>query len=279
MQIKQRQDIWKAGIVFGIALFILNSAIFVWLGRVNADEGWYLYASKLVYAGYLPYKDFAFTQTPLLPYIYGIPQLFFQSLYLGRITSVVFSTATFLLSLRIAENYGGKMATAIAALLGATFSNGIYAQATTTTFALTSFFLMAAFFVLSSNLRQNHKAVLAVVFVIMATLSRLSAAFFAIPFVVYAFMIADKKGRLIILGLCLATLAGMLLLISANIDGAIWGLVGYHTGQWGDKSLLERAATIAGLRIPALLLGYSYYFLLWATVFFLWLSRIRARIK
>ena len=51
---------------------------------VNLDEGWYLWASKLVYAGQVLYRDFAYTQTPLLPYVYGAFQLLFgEGLYQG----------------------------------------------------------------------------------------------------------------------------------------------------------------------------------------------------
>ena len=48
---------------------------FAEIGRLNQDEGWYLYASRLVYEGRLPYRDFAFFQAPFLPYVYGLPQL------------------------------------------------------------------------------------------------------------------------------------------------------------------------------------------------------------
>ena len=155
MKIKQEETFWGIITIVGSVLFILNSSVFILLGRVNSDEGWYLYASKLVYMGRLPYKDFAFTQTPLLPYIYGIPQIFFQSLYLGRVTSAFFSIVAFILSWVIAKNYGGKMAGGITALLGATFTYGIYAQSTIKTFSLTTLFFILAFFVFFVNFQSS----------------------------------------------------------------------------------------------------------------------------
>jgi hypothetical protein len=98
-----RRTVWDVLIPAGIALFLINSLVFVLLGRFNADEGWYLYGSKLVYEGLRPYQDFLFTQPPLLPYVYGLIQHFLvQSIYAGRLTSVAFPVSAFLFSIRIA---------------------------------------------------------------------------------------------------------------------------------------------------------------------------------
>ena len=43
----------------------------VWFGNLNQDEGWYLYAARSVSAGAAPYRDFFFTQGPVMPYVYG----------------------------------------------------------------------------------------------------------------------------------------------------------------------------------------------------------------
>jgi len=40
-------------------------------GRMNADEGFYAVAARSVMEGKLPYKDFGYTQMPLLPYVNG----------------------------------------------------------------------------------------------------------------------------------------------------------------------------------------------------------------
>ncbi len=54
----------------GFAFAVLASAA-VWLGGLNQDEGWYLYAARLVSEGLTPYVDFAFTQGPVMPTVYG----------------------------------------------------------------------------------------------------------------------------------------------------------------------------------------------------------------
>ena len=43
----------------------------VWMGGLNQDEGWYLYAANLVAEGRVPYRDFFYTQGPLLPIVYS----------------------------------------------------------------------------------------------------------------------------------------------------------------------------------------------------------------
>ena len=43
----------------------------LWMGELNQDEGWYLYAAGQIRDGRLPYRDFAFTQPPLMPLVYA----------------------------------------------------------------------------------------------------------------------------------------------------------------------------------------------------------------
>ena len=54
-----------AGLYLGIAGY------FVRHGMINFDEGFYAYVAREVMRGRVPYRDFAYTQTPLLPYLEG----------------------------------------------------------------------------------------------------------------------------------------------------------------------------------------------------------------
>jgi len=47
------------------------------MGRMSADEGFYAVASRNVMQGEIPYRDFAYTQMPLLPYINGAAMTLF----------------------------------------------------------------------------------------------------------------------------------------------------------------------------------------------------------
>ncbi|MDW8268066.1 MAG: hypothetical protein RMN24_02775 [Anaerolineae bacterium] len=54
----------------GAVVSFLVTAAFLFVYReVNLDEGWYLWAARLVYEGQIPYRDFAYPQAPLLPYV------------------------------------------------------------------------------------------------------------------------------------------------------------------------------------------------------------------
>ncbi len=68
---------WYRIVFVGALLLALFAAICIgganlWFGNLNQDEGWYLYAARSVSQGRMPYLDFFFTQSPLLPCIYGI---------------------------------------------------------------------------------------------------------------------------------------------------------------------------------------------------------------
>lgn len=62
---------------YGTAFFIAAVAAFaiaavaVWWGGLNQDEGWYMYAAQSVRAGRMPYRDFFFTQGPVMPFVYS----------------------------------------------------------------------------------------------------------------------------------------------------------------------------------------------------------------
>lgn len=59
---------WLAG---AIALTLLLFAVTLLLAPLNQDEGWYLYAARLVCDGQLPHRDFFFTQGLGLPLVYS----------------------------------------------------------------------------------------------------------------------------------------------------------------------------------------------------------------
>lgn len=62
----------RFGIVALGLLATLLAAANIVLGDLNLDEGWYLNAALLVADGKAPYRDFFFTQAPLLPDVYAL---------------------------------------------------------------------------------------------------------------------------------------------------------------------------------------------------------------
>lgn len=71
--------------------FVALAVAAVWLGGLNQDEGWYLYAANLVSEGQIPYRDFFFTQGPVMPLVYSTFAVLWKAFGLlgGRILTLL----------------------------------------------------------------------------------------------------------------------------------------------------------------------------------------------
>jgi 4-amino-4-deoxy-L-arabinose transferase-like glycosyltransferase len=108
MALSSFRKLAPAALIFAYLVF---GYIYVHIGILGLDEGWYLYASKLVWQGKMLYRDFSYTQPPLLPYVYGLPQLLAgQRLYAGRLESLLFGGAAIALAMLAAGRLRGKSA-------------------------------------------------------------------------------------------------------------------------------------------------------------------------
>jgi len=255
---------WHIGIFLGSMLFMGFSFLFLYYGRINSDEGWYLYASRLVFEGKKPYQDFAFTQMPLLPYIYGIPQnLLGQSLWLGRITSILFSFINFGCCVFISKRYSGNMAGGVTALLFGAFTQGIYFSSIVKTYSLLSLLFTLTLVALSARSHSDKKYSFAVFFALLATLVRLSAVTFTVLIVLFSlYKTKVTKHKLFIGFSCIITIVIILFMVQPNIQAAYWNLLGHHLGQWEDLSLWSRLREIISNRAPLFITYFFYYFLL-----------------
>ena len=207
-----------------LALLVLGGAA-VWMGALNQDEGWYLYAANLVAEGKMPYRDFFYTQGPMLPVVYsaftGIWKTF------GLLGARVFTLALGLVGLafavalaarRAAPEAKGKVALMTALLLGANIYH-LYYVTIPKTYALAALFVLVGFFTLSfaDAPARGLKAVL------WAAVAGASLAFAA--------------GTRISLGAILAVV-GLSLLMRA-VRGGGWGpLVGFCLGGFGVLALV-----------------------------------------
>lgn len=68
---QQRATIYDRLALIAIALWTLVGMLYIFYGRYVGDEGWYALISREVWHGKILYRDFRFTQMPLLPYVYG----------------------------------------------------------------------------------------------------------------------------------------------------------------------------------------------------------------
>jgi hypothetical protein len=101
-----------------VAAYLAEALLFVFSGRAIIDEGVYLNAGRLVYEGQLPYRDFPFSQGPLVAYVYGaVLQLFGSSVLVGRWLSFALGLCGFGAALWIARALAGRGAMALAVVL------------------------------------------------------------------------------------------------------------------------------------------------------------------
>lgn len=129
--------------------FVFLAVSAVWMGGLNQDEGWYLYAANLVADGKMPYRDFFYTQGPLLPIVYspftwiwnkwGILGARVFTLSIGVI-SLMFCAA---LAYRLSPDGKGRAAAVLTLLTLGSNLYHVYYLAIPKTYALASLFVAA----------------------------------------------------------------------------------------------------------------------------------------
>ena len=140
-----------AAILLAAVVAAFTAALAVWWGGVNQDEGWYLYAARLVGEGKLPYRDFFFTQGPVLPFVYSVLPI--HGLLSGRIVTLVFSLLATFTSMAfarrlVAPSRRGAVSLAVFSLLACNLYHA-YFTAIPKTYAIGSLFVMIGFLLLS----------------------------------------------------------------------------------------------------------------------------------
>ena len=148
-------------IFFVIAVAVaLSSALALYIfstlyGNLNQDEGWYLYAARCISDGLYPYKDFFYTQAPLMPWFYSL----FDGLWApygvlgGRVFTAVLGFLSSLcigaMAVRSVSRERSNEAGLIAfALVGCNLYHS-YFTAIPKTYALSSLFLYSGLLVLT----------------------------------------------------------------------------------------------------------------------------------
>ena len=123
----------------------------IWMGGLNQDEGWYLYAANLVAEGKTPYRDFFYTQGPMLPIVYSAFSWIWKSWGLlgARAFTLGIGAAGVLVAAALARRLApearrGEAALATLVLLGANLYH-VYYLTIPKTYALASFFVIAGF--------------------------------------------------------------------------------------------------------------------------------------
>lgn len=153
------------------AVFLVLGFAAVYMGGLNQDEGWYLYAANLVSEGRVPYADFAYTQGPVMPYIYALFVAVWSKFGLlgARLFTLSLGSLGILFAALTARRYveeGKKNSVALLVFLSLAVNlYHLYFLAIPKTYALSSLFILLGFYVFSFS---RHYWLVGVLFALAA---------------------------------------------------------------------------------------------------------------
>lgn len=227
-----------------IAIFILMGLFYCWYGRVFLDAGFYLNASRDVYQGRMPYRDFFFVQGPVYPYVYGLPLMLtgYQVLN-ARLLSLLLGSLTLIFASRIAFRSAGFKGSIITLAAIATVPSQAYFFSSVKLYSLAAMLVTAAFAMLGSGLHPRIRHTTGLLLAILAAATRLTLLPAAL--VVAVFIIADAKlshRRFPWLPLGIGLLTGSLIALPfllADAEALMYFLIGIHTSAEGGQYLFS----------------------------------------
>ncbi len=160
-----------------LAGFILSASTIV-MGPLNQDEGWYLLAGLNTAFGMMPYRDYLFTQGPVLPYVYAMLSPLWSPFGVlgGRLVTSILGLllAAFCsgFAYRVAPERNRVIAALLTWLLTACCPVFSYFTAIPKTYSLSGLFIGAAFFLLAG--RKSWRFEISGVLLALAAGTRLS---------------------------------------------------------------------------------------------------------
>ena len=237
--IQTRWVVWM-GFAALLLFFALGAANLI-LGDLNQDEGWYLYAAGQVAHGKLPYRDFAFTQAPLLPLVYSVftPFIEKQGVLGGRLVTLFMGLAgAGLAAWLAARSVSRKWAAASALSAFILIAGNVYQSYFTTvvkTYSLCALMLLAGLLLLSFMKSRwgGTACFFSGVLMALAAGTRISAGI-VLP-IVFFYLVARRKSLAspcwfaFGAGSGLAFGALMIPFLIAAPDGFMFGVFKYHT--------------------------------------------------
>ncbi|HPR82931.1 MAG TPA: hypothetical protein PLD51_03645 [Pontiellaceae bacterium] len=248
---------WVSITILAVALSVMLGTANLFLGSLNQDEGWYLYAAKQIAGCKVLYRDFMFTQGPALPYVYGIffPVIEKLGVEGGRMITALFGLAAAGCAAWLADRSVSKKHRKAAALC-AFILTGVnvyqsYFTVIVKTYALCAFFLTAGFVALSyTNRRRGATAAFWGGFLLaLAACTRLSAGI-ALP-VAGLWLLWNRKKVFPLSWVSFGLGGGFILLLGLGTffllapENTEFALFGYHAGR-EPGSLMQLLALKAG---------------------------------
>lgn len=242
-----------------VPVFAFLLCFFVYASRhrfIDADEGFYVLASRLVLQHKVPYVDFFYQQAPLLPYAYGLwIKLFGISWFSARSFSAVLST---ILGLLIYEHVCHETRQWVAGLTAVV----LYVSSTlifawfplVKTFSLAALFLFGAYVIVTRLLPASSPWLVASAGLLfgLSVNTRSYIVGCAPLFVWWVFRSSEPRSRIArmlwFLGGFTVGIGPSLYLFAASPDRFLFNNLGYHAirtdagliGSWEAKMLTAR---------------------------------------
>jgi hypothetical protein len=240
-----RVSLWILAAVTAMGLCAAN----LWLGELNQDEGWYLYAAGRVAQGEMPFIDFAFTQGPVFPLFYalGHPLVEIWGVAGGRFFTAVLGLCTALVAAgcvrRMVRPPASSMAMLAVFSLIAINTYHSYFMTVVKTYALAGFWLALACWLLT--FREGRRGLCAAagagVAFSLAAGTRISAAAI-LPLGVIWLLVnrSSRPGAWLAFGVAAGIACGVIFLpfLWVNFDAVRFGLWDYHTARTTGGSAL-----------------------------------------
>lgn len=231
-----------------IPLVLLLSAGNLWFGNLNQDEGWYSYAALQTAQGHLPYSDFAYTQAPVLPFVYALFTPWTQEYGLAgsRALTALLGLLSVLMFASLAAwcapvHRRGWAFLGVWVLLGFN-SYQSYFTTILKTYSLTLFFLSAGFLFLRAALQREKawgSALAAGLLAALAAGTRLSAVAVPVAVVLVLLIRARTVRSPVFLGYVAGAGVGLFLvfipLFLLAPENAWFAWVGYHGARNVDS--------------------------------------------
>lgn len=244
-------------------IYSVQSLVYLLAGAIHLDEGAYMYASRAVYQGKLPYRDFFFLQPPLHPYIYGLIQKIQPGLLTGRLTSIGCGLiAIFFLSKLVEKHSGSKLSSLLFLALMAMTPFQIYFFTITRLYALTTLFLAIGCYLLFDPTRESTlRWTIGLTVLSLALGTRLTL----LPFIAYGFLYVLIRGKNLTTKL-LPILSSLMVILSiylpfvltAGIDRLWFNLLGMNLSLHSNNlsaNLIQKARATSQL--------LRFYFPIW----------------
>ena len=254
---------WRFGhlilTVVVVATWAVLSGLNAWMGELNQDEGWYLYAARQMTEGHLPYRDFAFTQAPMVPLVYSwvYPWVGKFGLLGGRAVTWGFGTLGMLFAVWLAMRTGPRKAQRLTGgLCFILIATNVYQSYFTTvvkTYSLSSLFLCAGLLALAfvGPRRGFRASVLSGFLLACATATRISlGASLALGGLYLLAFHRRLKGWAWLdfgLGGLLGLAVTLLPFMALGRDGFRFGVIEYHSLREAGPWLVQIAYKIGCL--------------------------------